>query len=229
MLSPMINLWNNLDLSFGNASDYQKLSTPTSLATANVKSGGLNKLGLAAGILAGVGSLATDFLSTHMSNEAYAAQASAYRTNARMAITAAEQQNRYLNEQNAQQVWNIFQNARELQGAQRVTMAASGFTDVSAGDQRIIDDTRYRAERAASGVNRSTYLQSFENMRQARMEAARLEYAAQMADISKEYNSNALSWTSRGLGALGSALGAYSAFSSSGGSGGNINVFGQFF
>lgn len=229
MLSPMMNLWNNLDIKFGNANDFQKLNTPTSATTPNIKSGGLNKLGLAAGILAGVGSLATDWLSTHMSNEAYASQASAYRTNARMAITAAEQQNRYLNEQNAQQVWNIFQNARELQGAQRVAMAASGFTDVSVGDQRIIDNTRYRAERAASGVNRSTYLQSFENMRQARMEAARLEYAAQIADISKKYNSNALSWASRGLGALGSALGAYSSFSSSGGSGGNINVLGQFF
>lgn len=229
MLSPMINLWNNLDLSLGNASDSQKLNTPTSATTANIKSGGLDKLGLATGIFAGVGSLSTDLLSTHMANEAYASQASAYRTNARLGIMAAQQENEYLNEQAAQQVWNIYDQSSQLQGQQIAAMAASGFTDISTGDQRLIEDTRNRANRAASGLNRSAYLQSFENTRQARMEAARLEYAAQMADISKEYNSNALSWTSRGLGALGSALGAYSAFSSSSGSGGNINVLGQFF
>jgi hypothetical protein len=68
-------------------------------------------------------------------------------------------------------------------------MAASGFADMSSGDYALTRDTALRADAAASGMNRTAYLQAFETEKQARMEASRLEYAARAQDALRKMNS----------------------------------------
>lgn len=109
--------------------------------------------------------------------------AAAYRSQARLAIMQADRQNAYLNESSAQDVWNIYSGARQFQGTQKAAMAASGFSDISSGDYALMNETARQADKQAYGVKRSAYLQAFENSRQARMEAVRLEYAAKSAEI----------------------------------------------
>lgn len=144
-------------------------------------------------------------------NQSLAAQ-QIYAGNARQAILQGQNQNKYLNEELAQQVWNLYDDQRALIGQQMAAMGASGFTDVSAGDRRIIRDTKRKTEEAVSGLNRSAYLQSFENERQAMFEASRLNYIADMSRIQAKYATHPLRVaTTVGKNAL-SALGAYASF-----------------
>lgn len=146
-------------------------------------------------------------------------QAAAYRSQARLAIMQSERQNAYLNESSAQDVWNIYTQSRQLQGKQKAAMAASGFADISSGDYSLMNETARQADKQAYGVKRSAYLQAFENSRQARMEATRLEYAARAAEIQGKLEKR-LSRVNAVTGALGAlAQGAsqymsYSALSS---------------
>ena len=107
-------------------------------------------------------------------------------------------------------------------------MGVSGFTDVSAGDKRLLRDTRLKTEAAVEGLNRSAFLQQFETNRAAAMEASRLEYAAKMQDRIRKSTSG---WKAVGrvladttLDAAGMYFGGKAAGN---GSGLNINVFGS--
>lgn len=111
-------------------------------------------------------------------------QAAAYRSQARMTILQAEQDNANLNTSSAQEVWNTYTYGRQFQGAQRVAMAASGFSDISSGDFAILHETARQTDLKASGIASSASAQAFENTRAARMEALRLEYAAKAAEVS---------------------------------------------
>ena len=173
-------------------------------------------------------SLISNTASVYMENQVAKAKASAYRSQARMVQQAAVQKNKYLNEEIGQQVWNIYDQSRALEGQQITAMGVSGFTDVSAGDKRLLRDTRLKTEAAVEGLNRSAFLQQFETNRAAAMEASRLEYAAKMQDRIRKSTSG---WKAVGrvladttLDAAGMYFGGKAAGN---GSGLNINVFGS--
>ena len=148
--------------------------------------------------------------------------AAAYRSQARLAIMQAERQNAYLNESSAQDVWNIYSGARQFQGTQKAAMAASGFSDISSGDYALMNETARQADKQAYGVKRSAYLQAFENSRQARMEAVRLEYAARAAEIQGKMEKK-LSRLNAFSGALGSLTQGAIQYASYSGMGANKN------
>lgn len=126
--------------------------------------------------------IGTNLISGYMARKQSQLLASSLRSQILLNTYAAERENAYLNEANAQQDWNLNASARQFQGKQVVAHAASGFNDMSSGDYALVNETARQADRAAYGIRRSTYLQAFENTRQARMEAVRLEYAARAAE-----------------------------------------------
>ena len=160
----------------------------------------------------GLFSAATSFAQGMVSNRATAraakTQAYSLRANARFALMQANTQNQYANEQLANAVWGTYDQRDKMLGSQRTAMAASGF-DVSAGDQRLTADTIRQTDAVVSGMNRSAYLQAFENERAAMLEANRLEYAAKSADITAKYSSGWRGFTSSATQSVLSGLGAY--------------------
>lgn len=153
-----------------------------------------------------------------------AMNADMYRSQARLALLRANRQSAYINEEAAQQVWNTADAAAKLRGSQVAAMGASGF-DVSAGDQRVLQDTERRAAMQAAGINRSAYLQNFENQLQAAMEASRLEYAAKAQDAIRKQNSSRKALLSGAFAALGAFASNAGNLASSGAFGGsNANV-----
>ena len=89
-------------------------------------------------IVQGAADTINEVLSMYLENQTAKAKANAYRSQARMVQQAAVQKNKYLNEEIGQQVWNIYDQSRALEGQQITAMGASGFTDVSAGDKRLL-------------------------------------------------------------------------------------------
>ena len=207
--------------------EYNPVQASADNTSAQVASGGGNAIPW--GAVAQIGaSLISNTASVYMENKIAKAKASAYRSQARLVQQAAIQKNKYLNEEIGQQVWNIYDQSRALEGQQITAMGASGFTDVSAGDKRLLRDTRLKTEAAVEGLNRSAFLQQFETNRAAAMEASRLEYAAKMQDRIRKSTSG---WKAVGrvladttLDAAGMYFGGKAAGS---GSGLNINVFGS--
>ena len=207
--------------------EYNPVQAATDNTSAQVASGGGSAIPW--GAVAQIGaSLISNTASVYMENQVAKAKASAYRSQARMVQQAAVQKNKYLNEEIGQQVWNIYDQSRALEGQQITAMGTSGFTDVSAGDKRLLRDTRLKTEAAVEGLNRSAFLQQFETNRAAAMEASRLEYAAKMQDRIRKSTSG---WKAVGrvladttLDAAGMYFGGKAAGN---GSGLNINVFGS--
>ena len=207
--------------------EYNPVQAATDNTSAQVASGGSRAIPW--GAVAQIGaSLISNTASVYMENQVAKAKASAYRSQARMVQQAAVQKNKYLNEEVGQQVWNLYDVRRALEGQQITAMGASGFTDVSAGDKRLLRDTRLKTDAAVEGLNRSAYLQQFETNRAAAMEASRLEYAAKMQDRIRKSTSG---WKAVGrvladttLDAAGMYFGGKAAGN---GSGLNINVFGS--
>ena len=207
--------------------EYNPVQAATDNTSAQVASGGGRAIPW--GAVAQIGaSLISNTASVYMENNVAKAKASAYRSQARMVQQAAVQKNKYLNEEVGQQVWNLYDVRRALEGQQITAMGASGFTDVSAGDKRLLRDTRLKTDAAVEGLNRSAYLQQFETNRAAAMEASRLEYAAKMQDRIRKSTSG---WKAVGrvladttLDAAGMYFGGKAAGN---GSGLNINVFGS--
>lgn len=130
------------------------------------------------------------------------------KTNAELARLNFNRRTQYRNEELGQQVWNIAQQGRELAGAQNASMAASGF-DVSTGDQRILTDTLQRNLDKISGVNRTYYLQQFEDELQTENDILQYNFDAySQRQIAKSYSG----WRGAarvGMAAGTSALGAY--------------------
>lgn len=206
---------------------YNPVQMAAGNATAQAAGGGGSAIPWGAVVQIGA-SLMSNTASVYMGNQVAKAKASAYRSQARMVQQAAVQKNKYLNEEIGQQVWNIYDQSRALEGQQITAMGASGFTDVSAGDKRLLRDTRLKTEATVEGLNRSAFLQQFEINRAAAMEASRLEYAAKMQDRIRKSTSG---WKAVGrvladttLDAAGMYFGGKAAGS---GSGLNINVFGS--
>lgn len=204
--------------------EYNPVQSAAGNATTKAASGGISW-----GSVAQIGaSLISNTASVYMENQVAKAKASAYRSQARLVQQAAVQKNKYLNEEIGQQVWNIYDQSRALEGQQVAAMGASGFTDVSAGDKRLLRDTRLKTEAAVEGLNRSAYLQQFETNRAAAMEASRLEYAAKMQDRIRKSTSG---WKAVGRVLVDTTLDAAGMYfgnkASGGGSGLNINVFGS--
>ena len=207
--------------------EYNPTKAAAGNATAQAASGGGSAIpwGSVAQIAA---SLISNTASVYMENQVAKAKASAYRSQARMVQQAAVQKNKYLNEEIGQQVWNIYDQSRALEGQQITAMGASGFTDVSAGDKRLLRDTRLKTEADVEGLNRSAFLQQFETNRAAAMEASRLEYAAKMQDRIRKSTSG---WKAVGRVLADTTLDAAGMYfigkAAGNGSGLNINVFGS--
>ena len=207
--------------------EYNPVQAATDNTSAQVASGGSRAIPW--GAVAQIGaSLISNTASVYMENQVAKAKASAYRSQARMEQQAAVQKNKYLNEEVGQQVWNLYDVRRALEGQQITAMGASGFTDVSAGDKRLLRDTRLKTDAAVEGLNRSAFLQQFEINRAAAMEASRLEYAAKMQDRIRKSTSG---WKAVGRVLADTTLDAAGMYfiskAASGGSGLNINVFGS--
>lgn len=208
--------------------EYNPVQAATDNTSAQVASGG-GSSAIPWGAIMQVGaSLIGGVSSVYAENQAARAKASAYRSQARLVQQAAVQKNKYLNEEVGQQVWNLYDVRRALEVQQITAMGASGFTDMSAGDKRLLRDTRLKTEAAVEGLNRSAYLQQFETNRAAAMEVSRLEYAAKMQDRIRKSTSGF-----RGVGkilantALDAAGMYFGSKATGGGSGLNINVFGS--
>ena len=206
--------------------EYNPVQAATDNTSAQVASGGR---AIPWGAVAQIGaSLISNTASVYMENQVAKAKASAYRSQARMVQQAAVQKNKYLNEEVGQQVWNLYDVRRALEGQQITAMGVSGFTDVSAGDKRLLRDTRLKTDAAVEGLNRSAYLQQFETNRAAAMEASRLEYAAKMQDRIRKSTSG---WKAVGRVLADTTLDAagmyFGSKATGGGSGLNINVFGS--
>lgn len=113
------------------------------------------------------------WLTNRISKTQYRAAAKTAEMKAKMEYANFKRRSAYRNEELGHQVWNMSQQAQELMGTQRTAMGASGF-DVSLGDQRILTDTLRRDLERQSGVNRTYYLQQFEDSMQ--VESDMLQY-----------------------------------------------------
>lgn len=152
-----------------------------------------NKINASPATQLGIFNFATTALEGTLSSMAAAssakASASAYRSNARLAILQGMQQNQLLNAELGQNAWNIMAERDAFLGQQYAAMAFSGFADVSSGDKRLINDTKRRTADYVEGLNSSAQLQAFENWRSSMLEANRLNYAAKRQDLIAKQNS----------------------------------------
>lgn len=172
----------------------------------------------------GIGSGTLSFINQSAQNYAmgqvYGAAASSYRSQARLALDNIETQNAYLNEQGAQQVWNLADQKAQFKSEQMMAWAGSGFTDISTGDRRIISDTDKKFAEATSGIQRSMFLQNFENWRSGMMEYSRLQYAAKSAERLSKASNSVFSYMGAASNAIMSGMGAY--YSLGGGQSNNV-------
>lgn len=156
------------------------------------------------GVLSGVGAYGANKIAKANAKMA----TSQAETNAKLAEANFKRRTGYRNEELAQQVWNVRENAMQLIGAQSASMGASGF-DVSTGDQRILTDTLNRSLQKESGLNRTYYLQQFEDELQTQNDILQYNFDAySQRQIAKQYSG----WQGAarvGMAAGSGALGAY--------------------
>lgn len=124
---------------------------------------------------------------------------------------AYRQENRYLTEENFSKVSQILNQSKELEGAQLTAMGASGF-DISAGDQRIIADTKQKTAEDVNAANRTAYCTAFEMWRSTMMEENRLRAEAAMLRLQAKYVKRSSMIAAAGTMVTG-ALGAMSSLS----------------
>ena len=160
---------------------------------------------IAMGVLSGLSS----FGSNKAMKAQYKAAQKTAEINAKLAEANFNRRSAYRNEELGQQVWNIAQQGQELMGVQRASMAASGF-DTSTGDQRILTDTLTRNLAKQSGVNRTYYLQQFEDELQTNNDIMQYNFEAYSNRMMAKQYSGARSASKIGLAAGTAALGAYS-------------------
>lgn len=145
-----------------------------------------------ASIIAGLGTVGSAMNSQWLSNKAnkisYRSAAKTAEFKSKMAEANFTRRSAYRNEELGQAVWNIAQQGQELMGAQRASMAASGF-DTSTGDQRILADTYRRNLEKISGINRTAYLQQFEDEIQTNSDILQYNYEAYAnRQMAKQYS-----------------------------------------
>lgn len=117
------------------------------------------------------------YLSNRINKKLYRTAAKTAEINAKLTEANYNRRSAYRNEELGQQVWNIAEQAQELAGTQRAAMAYSGF-DVSTGDQRILTDTLRRNLERQEGLNRTYYLQQFEDDLQTRSDILQYNFEA---------------------------------------------------
>lgn len=153
-------------------------------------------LGIGAGIGATFG-----YFSGRNIKAALESQARIYEINAEAERYAAERDIRYYNEKTAREGWAKKEEMKNVMSSQNVAMAASGFVSQSAGDKRLLTDTYAKYEDAERAANRALYLQSFERMRKAEMNAIEMRSLAAQTRIQGKYAtlSSTLSGLASGL------------------------------
>jgi len=160
---------------------------------------------IAMGVLGGI----STFGSNKFSKASYKAARKTAKMNAELTRADYERRSIYRSEELGQQRRNISQQGQELIGVQRASMAASGFA-TSTGDQRILVDTLNRNLAKQSGLNRTYYLQQFEDELQTHNDILQYNFEAwSNRQMEKQY-SGARNAFKIGLSAGTAALGAYS-------------------
>lgn len=162
-----------------------------------------------AGLTAGTASFISGSAQNYAMSQVYGAAADTYRTQARLALDNIETQNAYLNEQGSQQIWNLADQKAQFKSEQMMAWAGSGFADISTGDRRIITDTDRKFAEATAGIQRSMFLQNFENWRSGMMEYSRLQYAAKSAERMSKASNSIFSYLGAAGNAAMSGMGAY--------------------
>ena len=157
-----------------------------------------------AGVLGGISA----FGSNKVTKSQYKSAQKTAELNAKLTQLNFERRSAYRNEELGQQVWNISEQAQELMGTQRSAMATSGF-DTSTGDQRILTDTLRRNLERQKGLNRTYYLQQFEDELQTRNDILQYNFEAYSNKMMAKQYSGKNSAFKVGMSALTAALGAY--------------------
>lgn len=160
-------------------------------------------VGMTSALISGSLGMMADFTNSMYQARALRAQATSYEAQMPLNYAAYRQNVNYLAEENFHNVARTIKNYKDLEGAQMAAMGASGF-DVSAGDQRIIDDTEQKMKNEVYLQNRTAYLHSFELWRSTEMENNRLKAAADMARVQAKYQKK--------MGRVNLAVGALSTF-----------------
>ena len=160
---------------------------------------------IAMGVLGGI----STFGSNKFSKASYKAARKTAEMNAKFAQANYERRSNYRNEELGQQIWNIARQGQELIGVQRTSMAASGFA-TSTGDQRILADTLIRNAAKQSGLNRTYYLQQFEDELQTHNDIMQYNFEAWFNRQMEKQYSGARGALKIGFSAATAALGAYS-------------------
>lgn len=125
-------------------------------------------------------------------------------TNARLERAGFERRAQYRSEELANEVWNLRQRTNELVGKQQAAIGGSGF-GVSTGEQRLIADALRRGYEQEEGLNRSAYLQQFEDEVQTQINILHYNAEARMQKmIQKRYSGLSL-----GAAVASSALGSF--------------------
>lgn len=168
--------------------------------------------GMTSALVSGSLGMMSDFTNSMYKARALRAQATSYEAQMPLNYAAYRQNVSYLSEENFHNVARTIKNYKDLEGAQMTAMGASGF-DVSAGDQRVIDDTEQKMKNEVYLQNRTAYLHSFELWRSTEMENNRLKAAANMARVQAKYQKRA-GYIGLAAGALSTAAGVYSAANS---------------
>ena len=117
------------------------------------------------------------YLTNRMAKKQYRAAAKTAEMKAKMADANLTRRSAYRNEELGQQVWNMAEQAQEMMGVQRTAMGGSGF-DISTGDTRILTDTLRRDLEKQEGINRTYYLQQFEDDLQTRSDILQYNFEA---------------------------------------------------
>ena len=189
--NPMSNLFKNLDNRFGSittAPQTPSLTTPLAasvdpsvIGTANTsdKNPRIN-IGQATALASGALGIYGSYLEGKYNYKSYMAQAASYDQQRMLNYESYRHNINYMAEENLSNIAKLLEEGKDLSGAQMAAIGASGF-DVSAGEQRILQDTEVKTRDAMYLANRSAYLQSFELARSTEIENTRLLAAAKMA------------------------------------------------
>lgn len=160
-------------------------------------------------IMAGANTLSS-IQSGLLQKSAYKMQADSFDTQANLSQYAFATNNRYLNLELGNQVSNIYDTGRQIQGTQVAAHAASGFSDTSTGDKRLFADTARKTETEAYTANMNAYLKSFEMNRQANLQTIYYRAQAKIARQQARYAGGWGMFSNVLSGLLGAAAGSMS-------------------
>lgn len=166
--------------------------------------------GLAGAIIGAGGQIQSGFADYYQNKYAAAAALN----NAELTTVAAQQENKYLMAAALSRQKQLDSQTRQLTAAQKAAVAASGF-DISAGEERLIDDTKDKAEQEKRLLLQNALNRSFENTRAAKLNAVDRELQAKLNRQAGKY-ARIGGFINAGFSALAagtSLMGNYAAFS----------------